>query len=93
MDKHMQGYRTYIVAALIAASGVLATTDWMSLFDNPQAGFVALGSGILMALMRSITTGPAGPIKLPGALRASNVVAPFIVGIGLSLGGWDKLTG
>jgi ABC-type transporter Mla maintaining outer membrane lipid asymmetry ATPase subunit MlaF len=56
----MQGYRTYIVAALIAASGALATTDWVKFIDDPKAGLVAIGAAVIMALMRSITNTPPG---------------------------------
>jgi len=56
----MQGYRTYIASALLAIFGVLAATDWVSFLDNPQAGTVAVGSAVLMAVLRSITTTPPG---------------------------------
>ena len=61
----LTGYRTYLVSALVAIFGVLEATDWNSLLDNPGAGWVALGAAILMAVMRSITTGPAGPLLPP----------------------------
>lgn len=54
----MVGYRTYIAAGLVATFGVLAATDWVSFLANPKAGAVAIGSALLMALMRSITTTP-----------------------------------
>lgn len=54
----MTGYRTYIAAGLLAVFGVLAQTDWISFIANPKAGAVAIGSGVLMALMRTITTTP-----------------------------------
>jgi hypothetical protein len=56
----MQGYRTYIIAFLQVAFGVLASTDWGNVLNDPKAGAVAIGSGILMAFMRSITTTPPG---------------------------------
>lgn len=56
----MKGYRTYIVSALVAIFGVLAIFDWNAVIDNPQAGFVALGSALLMALLRTITSTPPG---------------------------------
>jgi hypothetical protein len=56
----MQGYRTYLVAGLTSVFGVLAMTDWTGFFNDPKAGAVALGSGILMAVMRSITNTPPG---------------------------------
>ncbi len=51
----MVGYRTYIAAGLLAVFGVLAQTDWVSFLANPKAGLVAIGSAMLMAVMRSIT--------------------------------------
>ena len=54
----MTGFRTYIAAALVALGGVIAQTDWVSFLANPKAGAVAIGSAILMAIMRSITTTP-----------------------------------
>lgn len=56
----MRGYRTYIAAALVAVFGVLASTDWIAVLDDPKAGAVAIGSALLMALMRSVTTTPPG---------------------------------
>ena len=58
----MIGYRTYLVSALIAVFGVLEATDWNALLDNPSAGWVAVGAAVVMAIMRSITTTPAGKI-------------------------------
>lgn len=54
----MQGYRTYIAAGLVALFGALAQTDWIGFLANPKAGLVAIGTGLLMAVMRSITTTP-----------------------------------
>ncbi len=56
----MVGYRTYIAAALVAIFGALASTDWISVLNDPKAGAVAIGSAVIMALMRSISTTPPG---------------------------------
>ena len=56
----LQGYRTYIIAGLQIATGVLAQTDWVAAVNNPKAGAVAIASGITMAIMRSVTTTPPG---------------------------------
>ncbi len=56
----MKGYRTYVAAAIVAAGGVVAQTDWLSFLANPRAGLVAIGSAALMAVMRSITTSAPG---------------------------------
>lgn len=58
----MKGYRTYIAAALVAAFGALASTDWVSFLDDPKAGAVALGAAALMAVMRALTTTPPGRV-------------------------------
>lgn len=56
----MQGYRTYVAAALVAVFGALASSDWISFLNDPKAGAVAIGSAALMAIMRSITSTPPG---------------------------------
>lgn len=58
-DITMQGYKTYMAAALVAFFGVLAQTNWIEFLNNPQAGLVALGTAVLFAVMRAITNGPA----------------------------------
>jgi hypothetical protein len=58
--RNMQGYRTYIASGLLALFGVLASTDWISLLDDPKAGVVAMGSAVLMAVLRSVTTTAPG---------------------------------
>lgn len=60
----MNGYRTYLAAALVAIFGVLASTDWVAFLDDPKAGAVAIGSAVLMAAMRALTTTPPGRISL-----------------------------
>lgn len=52
----MQGYRTYLVSALVAVFGVLEMTNWNAFLDSPKAGAVALALAVLMAIMRSITS-------------------------------------
>jgi hypothetical protein len=54
------GYRTYLASALLAIFGVLAATDWTAFLNDPKAGAVAIGSAVLMAVLRSITTTPPG---------------------------------
>jgi hypothetical protein len=55
----MTGYRTYVAAAIF---GALASTDWIAFLDDPKAGAVAVGSAVLMAVMRRLTTTPPGRI-------------------------------
>jgi len=54
------GYRTYLASALLAIFGVLAATDWVNFLNDPKAGMVAVGSAVLMAVLRSITSTPPG---------------------------------
>jgi len=54
----LQGYRTFIVSALMAVFGALALVDWNAFIDNPQAGIVAIFSAIIMAILRAFTTTP-----------------------------------
>ena len=56
----MKGYRTYLVSTLVAIFGVLEMTNWNAILDNPKAGMVALGSAVLMAVLRTMTTTPPG---------------------------------
>lgn len=56
----MQGFRTYIVAAMVAAFGALATVDWNAFLRDPKAGWSLIASSVIFAIMRSITTTPPG---------------------------------
>lgn len=56
------GYKTYIASLLPIVMGVIELTDWNHFIQNPKAGLIALGSGILMAVMRSITTTTKPPV-------------------------------
>jgi hypothetical protein len=56
----LTGYKTYIAAALVAAFGVLAMTDWVSFLSNPSAGATALVTSLIFAVLRAITNGPGG---------------------------------
>lgn len=56
----MQGYRTYVAAALVALFGALASTDWVAFLNDLKAGAVAIGAAAVMAIMRSITSTPPG---------------------------------
>lgn len=62
----LQGYKTYIAAAIMATMGVLAQFDWISFLNQPNmGGIVALFGGILMAVLRAITTTPPAVPKPP----------------------------
>ena len=63
----MIGYRTYLVALLVALSGALASTVWVAAVSNPKAGAVAIGSAFLMAFMRGLTSTPPASGPTPPA--------------------------
>lgn len=56
----MTGYRTYLVAALTALFGALATVDWNAFLNDPKAGASIVAMSLIMAVMRSITSTPPG---------------------------------
>lgn len=59
----LKGYRTYLVAAIIAVIGFLAELSpekWNALIDDPSGGVGIIVSGAVMAIMRAITTTPPG---------------------------------
>lgn len=60
MFGNLVGFRTYIVAAIVAVFGALAALDWNVILDDPKAGLVAVISAIIMAVMRSVTKTPPG---------------------------------
>lgn len=51
----MNGYKTYLASALLALFGVLVQVDWVSFLNDPKAGWVAIASAVLMAVMRAWT--------------------------------------
>jgi hypothetical protein len=82
----LNGYKTYLVAALIAVFGVLSQYDWNGFLNDPKAGWVALASAVLMAIMRAITqattvqqaleTDPPKPVKPTPAPAPKPVAKP-----------------
>lgn len=66
----LKGYRTYIIAALVGMTGFLAEVDWVKIVDDPSGGIGFIVGGVVMAIMRSITTTPAGK-KATDAAAAS----------------------
>lgn len=60
----LTGYKTAIVATLIAVFGALQGLDWVNLITNPQiAGWVATGIGVVMFILRAMTKTPLGQSK------------------------------
>lgn len=60
----LAGWRTLIFAVLLAVGGVLQETDWTTLVDKKNAGWIMLAIAIVMAALRSITS------DLPGWRRS-----------------------
>jgi len=56
----LKGWKTLIVATLVALAGVAQQADWISLIGPTNAGYVLTGVGILMAILRFLTNTPAG---------------------------------
>ena len=58
----MTGYRTLIVAVVVAIGGALNGLDWVQLMPNDPkvAGWIMSGLGVVMGLMRLVTTTPIG---------------------------------
>jgi len=57
----MQGYRTVLIASLIAVFGALQGLDWVSLIpDANVAGWIVSGIGLVMFVLRWFTTTPIG---------------------------------
>ncbi len=56
----LKGWKTLIVAALVALAGVAHQADWINLSGPTNAGYVLSGVGILMAILRFLTNTPAG---------------------------------
>ena len=57
----MAGYKTVIVAALVAVFGALQGMDWVHLIpDQAAAGWIVSGIGAVMFALRWFTTTPIG---------------------------------
>lgn len=57
----MTGYRTVAVAALVAVFGALQGLDWVHMIPDVQtAGWITTGIGIVMTVLRFMTTTPVG---------------------------------
>jgi len=57
----MTGYRTIIVAVLVAIFGALQGLDWVHLVPDARvAGWIVSGIGLVMFVLRWFTTTPVG---------------------------------
>ena len=55
-----KGWKTLAASLAIAVMGVLQTTDWTTVVPADKVGPVMVGIGVLMALLRVVTSGPVG---------------------------------
>ena len=62
-----KGWKTLIVAALVALAGVAQQADWISLIGPTNAGYVLTGVGILMAILRFVTSTPVASNAPPSS--------------------------
>lgn len=56
----VKGWRTVLVAVMLAVVGVLQTADWATVVGARQVGPVMLAIGILVAVLRTLTDTPVG---------------------------------
>ncbi len=57
----IDGWKTMLTSATVAALGVLQVTDLTALFSNPRtAGIAVIVIAVLMAVLRAVTTTPVG---------------------------------
>lgn len=61
----MNGWKTIIVGALVAAVGALQGMDFTQVLPNdPQTqGWIVTGLGAVMLVLRFLTSGPVGGTK------------------------------
>lgn len=55
-----KGWRTILLAVLLAVVGVLQTADWATIVGTKQVGPVMLGVAIAVAVLRTLTDTPVG---------------------------------
>ena len=60
LDK-IKGWKTMCVAGVTAALGFIQSTDLGKIITDPRVmGYVLLSVGIIMAILRTVTTTPVG---------------------------------
>ena len=55
-----KGWKTLVASLAIAVVGVLQATDWTTVVPPDKVGPVRVGIGVLMAVLRVVTSGPVG---------------------------------
>ena len=56
----LTGWKTIIASGLATLFGALAVVDWNPLIQNEGAGWTAVALGVVMAVLRAVTTTPVG---------------------------------
>lgn len=57
----LKGWKTVIVSFLIAGFGAVQGFDWATIVTDPQvAGWIGVGIGALMFVLRAVTNSPIG---------------------------------
>lgn len=61
----LTGYKTVIVAVLVAIIGALQGLDWVNLMPagSQAVGWVTTALGVIMFVLRAVTTTPLGSDK------------------------------
>jgi hypothetical protein len=55
----LSGYKTIAIAVLVTVFGALQAMDWQSMIHDPQTlGWITMGIGIIMGILRAFTTSP-----------------------------------
>lgn len=73
----LSGFKTYIAAALVALFGALAVVDWNAFLTDPSAGWTAIVTAVIFAVLRVFTV-PA-PATPPAAVpTASKVITTTV---------------
>jgi len=55
----LNGWKTFVVALFIAIFGALESFDFTQFLDADIAGYVVSGIGVVMFILRAITSTPA----------------------------------
>lgn len=67
----LSGFKTYIAAALVALFGALAVVDWNAFLSDPSAGWTAIVTAAIFAVLRVFTypqpPAPPAPPTTPAA--------------------------
>lgn len=66
----LKGWWTVLASLGVVVIGQLQTWDWTTLVTPQNAGMIVTGLGVLMAVLRFLTTGPVGEKGPPPGPKA-----------------------